>query len=111
MDSPLRMRQEWPFQMYPQWSSARMPDLRASSNLNGQPCQRAHRLISGRGYGCRKITTNTAACKISPDCVKRLWRCLHHVVSRTAMNVDIDKHWNQRGLRKAKPRPHAFAVA
>src|SRR5260370_14673262 len=34
MDSPLRMRKEWPFQMYPQRSSAMMADLRAPSNLD-----------------------------------------------------------------------------
>src|SRR6267378_5499210 len=108
MDSPLRMRKEWPFQMYPQRSSPTTLDFRAPFDLSRQSCQRTHRLIPGRGYGCRKIRPDPAGCKISPDCTERLRRCFHYVVSRTAMNVDIDIGGNQRGLRKAMRCADAF---
>src|ERR1700710_1955099 len=105
------MRKEWPFEMYSQWSSAMMPALQVPSDLGCPPSQRAHRLISWRGNGCRKIPSDTAGCKISPDCVERRRRCLHHVVSRTAMNVAIDIGRKQRGRRKAIGCPDAFLVA
>src|SRR6266566_4524406 len=110
MDSPLRMRKEWPFQMYPKRSSPTTLDFRARSDLGRQSCQRTHRLIPGRGDGCRKIRPDTAGCKISPDCTERLRRCFHHVVSRTAMNVDIDIGRNQRGLGKAMRCVDAFVL-
>src|ERR1700712_2619550 len=101
MDSPLRMRKERPFEMYSQRSSTMMPALRAPSNLDSQSFQRAHRFISWRGDSGREIRSDAAGCKICADCVECLRRCLHHVVSRTAMNVDIDVGRNQCGFRKA----------
>ncbi len=85
--------------------------LRASSNLDRKAGQRSHRLISGRGDGRRKISPDAAAREISPDRAERLWSRLHHVVSRTAMNVNIDIGRNQGRLRKAMRRRDALVVS
>src|SRR5260370_10906255 len=101
MDSALRMRKERTFEVYSQWSSTVTPDLAAAADLEGQSLQRAHRFLSWRGDSSREICSDAASRKICPDCVECLRLCLHHVVSGTAMNVDIDVGWNERGFRKA----------